>query len=228
MKRHQKTTKYDTLPNKKTRYVYVIDDEEDEDEYLPMFSPTSSPPRFDPDSEGEVYSLSSPRYDDDQVSTSSSSSPYDPDSSNREEEDGPAFVPEKFFHTGKVPFHFEESRDGYCLNSGRTYTSITEELRRETNAEKALFCRNIQSFRSGQVVSKHIAPWGENAMLCGPDFIIEKKIFGANGQVVLVLIKSVSNDGSDLIVLMPAFFDGWMDTSAYFEYMACDEKLSNQ
>lgn len=232
MKRqNQKASKYDTLPNKKTRYVYVVEEEEEEEEYEPtspfnsydsqelMYTPTSSPLRFDPESEeGEAYNpRSPPHYSYEPASTPSR---YDPDSSDVEKDDIPVLVPEKFFDSGKVPFHFDKSHDGYCLDSDCIESSITEELLEETNAEKALFCRNIQSFRAGDVVTKHIAPWGENAILCGPDYIIQKKIFDSDGKVVFVLVKpAVAIAESDLIALMPAFFDGWMDTPTFLGYL---------
>lgn len=232
MKRqNQKASKYDTLPNKKTRYVYVVEEEEEEEEYEPtspfnsydsqelIYTPTSSPLRFDPESEeGEAYNpRSPPHYSYEPASTPSQ---YDPDSSDVEKDDIPVLVPEKFFDSGKVPFHFDKSHDGYCLDSDCIESSITEELLEETNAEKALFCRNIQSFRAGDVVTKHIAPWGENAILCGPDYIIQKKIFDSDGKVVFVLVKpAVAVAESDLIALMPAFFDGWMDCTTFLGYL---------
>lgn len=223
MKRqNQKAAKYDTCPNKKTRYVYVIEEEEEEEEYVPT-SPFNSPLRFDPESEeGEVYSpRSPPHYSYEPASTPSQ---YDPDLSDVEKDDIPVLIPEKFFDSGKVPFHFDKSHDGYCLDSDCIESSITEELLEETNAEKALFCRNIQSFRAGDVVTKHIAPWGENAILCGPDYIIQKKIFGANGKVVFVLVKpAVAVAESDLIALVPAFFNGWMDTPTLIGYLKCSK-----
>lgn len=63
--------------------------------------------------------------------------------------------PQRFFGSIKVPFCFEDEGDGFLLSSGARDTSHVVDLFRKENADKALFCRNILSYQSGEVVSKN-------------------------------------------------------------------------
>ena len=108
---------------------------------------------------------------------------------------------------------YREGQDAFALDSlspGNVGKDLRSELLERVRPEASLHARNILTFENGTVVSKHQAPWGDNSCLYEKVFIINKKVFTLNGDVLAVHIRA-RDDESREYVLNKAFFQGWLD-----------------
>lgn len=87
-----------------------------------------------------------------------------------------------------------------------------EDLLIKIHEQRNIFACNIRAYDYGIPISKHCGPWGDNAILNCMSFIIIKKTYNGDGNLILVNIKEIMSPYREF-VLKPAFFNGWLNTS---------------
>lgn len=123
-----------------------------------------------------------------------------------------------FFIAEHAPLIFnQEQPDMILLDPTVDQPSRQRNMFAAQNKERNIFSRNICSFKNGTPLLKHCAPWGEFSVLCEDSFILEKKCFGADGEVTSVVVKTRSAPKREYM-LCPAFFAGWTDKATLEQY----------
>lgn len=123
-----------------------------------------------------------------------------------------------FFGTKGRPFNHSKEDRTFSLDP---VTTNLDQFRIATNSvrdeEIVLLSRELQYFMNGTIVTKHCAPWGEEAVLCGRSFVIKTKIFDSNGTVSSIVITNQETP-SVTYSLQPTFFVGWADNAIRHSY----------
>ena len=71
------------------------------------------------------------------------------------------------------------------------------------------YAKSILTYENGTEVSKHQGPWGDGASLHDQSFIITKKVFTRDGNVIAVHL--MCKEDRREYVINNSFFDCWID-----------------
>ncbi len=86
----------------------------------------------------------------------------------------------------------------------------------DRNAGRCKYSKSITKYEIGAIISKHCAPWGENALLHNVDFSLSKFIYKSNGKISAAIV--IERERGAQYKLDPAFFLGWCDKDALNRY----------
>lgn len=157
------------------------------------------------------------RDDPSETDTFSSSSSESSTTGDEDEKEAHRYAIHFFGMKGRPFNHSKEDRT-FSLDP---VTTNLDQFRIATNSvrdeEIVLLSRELQYFMNGTIVTKHCAPWGEEAVLCGRSFVIKTKIFDSNGTVSSIVITNQETP-SVTYSLQPAFFVGWADNAIRHSY----------
>jgi len=123
----------------------------------------------------------------------------------------------------KIPFLFQVQADSYRIS--------TEEEEEDddhpvcTNCkemeDRALFSRNLRTFKGGEKVFKQKAPWGKGRVLLGYEFTVLSKCFCPLTGHTLSIV--VGREGEPSYSLTPEFFEGWSNNEDIARYSTYHE-----
>lgn len=105
-------------------------------------------------------------------------------------------------------------KDVFVLEESSNDRFTMKILLSEKNKKRSLFSRHILTYTNGSIVSKHCAPYGNLDLLSNDMFIIKRKFFNSNSELVNVLIEHAYSSSVREYLIGPDFFLGWLDTSA--------------
>lgn len=129
-------------------------------------------------------------------------------SSDEEKEENRQFV------ATKDPFCYDKKTDAIILEVAAENTEYdpTQHIDSEV---VSLFARDICSYKDGSRVKKHCHPWGKNNVLYDYHFIVERKVFDVNSNVIYIDIR---NDRVGTLMIDSRFFKGWTDDATMTMY----------
>lgn len=176
----------------------------------------------DDDSTSTLSSVKSDHLSETETFTSSDqSSPIiddDEEEDNSKKHEALIYTAQFFDFIGKRPFNHCKEDMTFSLDPT---TTNTDQFRIYANNQRdeeiVLLSRELQYFVNNTVVTKHCAPWGESAILCGRSFVIKTKIFNSDGSVSSIIVTNQESP-SVSYSLKPAFFVGWADDAIRSSY----------
>ena len=120
-------------------------------------------------------------------------------------------IEDRFFANGK-PFNYEPAQDGFCVDLDNAPDHDRVIRHQQTNAICAPYARHISLYKNGTRVKKHTASWGNNALLCGREFVVDNKFFDHAGNVFVVIVSS-THAPRVTCALDTHLMEGWTDAT---------------
>jgi hypothetical protein len=109
------------------------------------------------------------------------------------------------------------TREGSLKDEARTFYQHDLHETEEKDATLTLFGRHLGSFRNGDTVLKHCAPWGENLHLHNNEWDIDSKVFDTTEDELLFVVlrrhKLLGPGNNNYYMVNSAFFNGWTDAA---------------
>lgn len=128
------------------------------------------------------------------------------------------------FFDDQLPFLFNKQEDAYFLDASKDEPSVQGAILEERDKNRCVFSRDLTSYKNGDIVFKHCAPWGDANVLNNNGFIIMRKFFHASGDVVSVLLQE-SDSTKEFLVESP-FFSGWTSAKMMMDYFSYHDSPS--